>query len=63
MVGCPVFVMRSPEQRNYAAMRRTGRGKQEKTFRLECPRAPKEECQQKLTVVRRGEQEKTFRLD
>ncbi len=22
MVGCPVFVMRSPEQRNYAAMRR-----------------------------------------
>ncbi len=35
MVGCPVFVMRSPEQRNYAAMRRTGRGKQEKTFRLD----------------------------
>ncbi len=35
MVGCPVFVMRSPVQRNYAAMRRTGRGKQEKTFRLD----------------------------
>ena len=35
MVGCPVFVMRSPVQRNYAAMRRTGRGEQEKSFWLD----------------------------